>query len=524
MHFRLPLLAISIVLIACKTEMKSSENIEESVFKAYQELYRPQYHFTPKFGWMNDPNGLVHHDGVYHLFYQYYPYATVWGPMHWGHAVSQDMVHWEHKPIALYPDELGLIFSGSAVVDKNNTSGFGPDSYREDGKIPLVAIFTYHNIQGEKGGSKTFQTQGIAYSLDNGETWTKYEGNPVLGNNGIRDLRDPKVFWHEDSQSWIMTLVAGDHAKFYRSKNLREWDNISDFGKGQGSKGGVWECPDLFKLEVEGSDEEKWVLIISVGNGAPNGGSGTQYFVGDFDGTTFTSDQMDYKWLDWGTDNYAGVTYNNAPNGNRIFIGWMSNWQYALKTPASTWRSAMSLPRKLSLKKINGDYLLYNYPLPSVDELVGTSEGETISISTKDMYTTSNLSLGQSKISFLAPAKDFKLTLSNKVGEKTTLILDAASSLLMLDRTGSGNTNFNYEFGNKLHYTPMKDISEKLEFSIYLDWSSIEVFVNGGQYAMTDQLFPSQAYTQLSIENLSSGELEIENLNISSMQSVWKWN
>ncbi len=512
-------LVIFMVVIACNSETRSKEGIEVATTKTYQELHRPQYHFTPDSGWMNDPNGLVYNDGVYHLFYQYYPHATVWGPMHWGHAVSTDMVRWEHKPIALFPDGKGLVFSGSAVVDKNNTSGFGMD-----GKVPLVAIFTYHNMQGEKSGGNTFQTQGIAYSLDNGDTWKKYDGNPVIGNTGIRDLRDPKVFWHKDSQSWIMVLVAGDFVKLYRSKNLKEWDNISDFGKNQGAKGGVWECPDLFKMKVEGSEEEKWVLIISIGNGAPNGGSGTQYFVGDFDGTTFTSKQMDYKWLDWGTDNYAGVTYNNTPNGERLFIGWMSNWQYALNTPATTWRSAMTLPRKLSLKKSNDAYVLYNYPLSSVDDLMATSKGETVSIPAGEAHETSNPLLGESNISFSVPAKDFKLTFSNLAGEKTVLILDSASSLLMLDRTSSGTRDFNYEFGNKLHYAALKEVSDNLGFSIYLDRSSIEVFVNGGQYAMTDQLFPSQPYTQLSIENLSSNDFQIRDLKINAMQSVWKSN
>ena len=466
------------------------------------ERLRPQYHFTPASGWMNDPNGLVYNDGVYHLFYQYYPHATVWGPMHWGHAISKDMVHWEHKPIALKPDKKGLIFSGSAVVDINNTSGFGTD-----GKTPLVAIFTYHNMQGEKGGDNTFQTQGIAYSLDNGDTWTKYEGNPVLGNNGIRDLRDPKVFWHGESESWIMALVAGDHAKFYRSKNLKEWDNISDFGKEQGAKGGVWECPDLFKLKVQGTDEEKWVLIISIGNGGPNGGSAAQYFVGDFDGTIFTSDQKEYKWLDWGADNYAGVTYNNTPNEDRIFIGWMSNWQYALKTPGTTWRSAMTLPRKLSLKKINGDYVLYNYPLSSVDNLFNAEERNNISIPANGEYKISNPLLGESNISFTSPNTDFKLILSNDLGEKVALIFDSASSLLMLDRTESGITDFNYEFGNKLHYVPMQHLGESINISMYLDRSSIEVFVNQGLYSLTDQLFPRGPYNTLRFENLSNTEI-----------------
>ena len=276
---RLLSLSIFILLIACKTETKTIENDEVSSADTYGELHRPQYHFTPVSGWMNDPNGLVYNDGLYHLFYQYYPHATVWGPMHWGHATSTDMVHWEHKPIALFPDEKGLIFSGSAVVDTNNTSGFG-----KDGKVPLVAIFTYHNMLGEKSGDNTFQTQGIAYSLDNGETWTKYEGNPVLGNKGIRDLRDPKVFWHEETQSWIMALVAGDYAKFYRSKNLREWDNISDFGiEPRCQRWGVG-MPRFVQTKSGRFRRGEMGPYYSIGNGAPNGGSGTQYFVGDFDG------------------------------------------------------------------------------------------------------------------------------------------------------------------------------------------------------------------------------------------------
>ena len=283
------------------------------------EPYRPQFHFTPPAKWMNDPNGLVYNKGVYHLFYQYYPDDIVWGPMHWGHAISKDLLHWEHKPIALYPDKNGYIFSGSAVVDTENTSGFGTKE-----NPALVAIFTYHDIDRERAGKTDFQTQGIAYSLDNGETFTVYDGNPVIGNNGIKDFRDPKVFWDDQSKNWSMLLVAGDHLQIWQSKNLKSWEKVSEFGKNQGAHGGVWECPDLFKLKVGTTDEEKWVLLISINPGAPNGGSGTQYFVGDFDGKTFTSDQKEEKWIDWGTDNYGGVRYNNVPNNKRIFIGWRS--------------------------------------------------------------------------------------------------------------------------------------------------------------------------------------------------------
>lgn len=508
-------LLVFFLLCSCVNRVeKSSEVVEGEV---YQEKNRPQFHFSPPYGWMNDPNGLVYNDGVYHLFYQYYPNAIVWGPMHWGHAVSSDLINWENKPIALYPDENGFIFSGSAVIDKNNTSGFGAD-----GKIPLVAIFTYHDMDGEKSGRSDFQTQGIAFSLDNGDTWKKYDGNPVIGNINTRDLRDPKVFWHEETESWIMALVAGDHAKFYRSKNLREWDNISDFGQNQGAHGGVWECPDLFPLVVEGTDEEKWVLIISIGNGAPNDGSGTQYFIGDFDGTTFTSGQSAFKWLDWGTDNYAGVTYNDTPDGQRKFIGWMSNWQYALKTPTSIWRSAMTLPRNLTLKKIGGEYVLANYPVQEINKLVSNDNNESFELSTNEKKAFSNPAIGQSKVSMTIPKKDFAISFSNTFGEEFRVILDAASNLVMLDRTSAGEDGFNYDFGNKLHYMFLNDkSSEVIKLEFFMDNSSCELFINQGENVMTTQFFPSEEYSKLIVENLSNAPIAISGFSIAEVRGIW---
>lgn len=270
----------------------------------YKEKHRPQFHFSPEGNWMNDPNGMVYYEGEYHLFYQYYPEATVWGPMHWGHAVSNDLVRWEHLPIALYPDKLGWIFSGSAVVDKNNTSGFGTN-----GKGPLVAIFSHHSQPIEKTGSDKFQYQSIAYSNDKGRSWTMYEGNPVVPNPGIRDFRDPKVIWHDESQKWIMTVTALDHIKFYNSPDLKNWTYLSDFGKTVGSHDGVWECPDLFPL-VDDQGQKKWVLLQNMNPGNPNGGSGCQYFVGDFDGKKFT--------LDPAFANFLGTIPASYPKG-RVF-------------------------------------------------------------------------------------------------------------------------------------------------------------------------------------------------------------
>lgn len=505
------------LFLACKDKAYQTEIQVDDEKARYQEPYRPQYHFTPAEKWMNDPNGLVYNEGVYHLFYQYYPGGTVWGPMHWGHAVSTDMVHWQHKPIALFPDVNGFIFSGSAVIDKNNTSGFG-----KDGKVPLVAIFTYFSMAKEKAGRSDNQTQGIAYSLDNGESFTKYAGNPIIDNTELKDFRDPKVFWHDETSSWIMALVAGDHVKFYRSENLKKWDFISDFGKERGAHGGVWECPDLFPLKVDDSDEEKWILLVSIGNGGPNGGSGTQYFIGDFDGTTFTSEQKEFRWLDWGTDNYAGVTYNDTPNGNRIFIGWMSNWQYAVSTPTKNWRSAMTLPRKLSLKKYGKTYGLVNYPLDQVDELSMPGKNQKILLDAGQKKELAFEALNQSKVTFLTKNRDFKIAFSNDGEEKFTITFDPVSKLAIANRTQSGLVDFQNDFGSKLHYMDIKELPEDIfEVKFYFDRSSVELFLNKGQFAMTEQLFPTKKYTKLSIENTGKGVLEIADFMISPMKSIW---
>ncbi len=517
---KLAYIILSVLLfLSCRKGKENKEDILNQIEASYVEQYRPQFHFSPQEKWMNDPNGLVYNDGVYHLFYQYYPGATVWGPMHWGHATSRDLVKWEHKPIALFPDKKGFIFSGSVVVDKKNTSGFGID-----GKAPLVAIYTYFRLDIEKKGGVNTQTQGIAYSLDNGNTWTKYAGNPVIDNTTLKDFRDPKVFWHNETESWIMALVAGNHAKFYRSKDLKAWEYISDFGRNVGAHGGVWECPDLFKLKVEGTEEEKWVLIISIGSGGPNGGSGTQYFVGDFDGKTFTTNQTEFKWLDWGTDNYAGVTYNNVPSEDRIFIGWMSNWQYALSTPTTTWRSAMTVPRKLRLKKYEDSYLLHNYPLETLNTLIEKSISESINIEPNQEKILSFNNLNQTEIAFKTDSNDFSLKLANKEGEFVSIKFDPISKLVIVDRTSSGRKDFQPEFGNKLHYMSIDELSNSIfEVRILMDQSSMELFINEGQYVMTEQLFPNKNYTEMFINNTNnSAILSLKDFSVAKVSSIWE--
>lgn len=481
----------------------------------YQEAFRPQYHFSPPQKWMNDPNGLVYHQGIYHLFYQYYPDDIVWGPMHWGHAVSKDLKHWKHKPIALYPDKNGYIFSGSAVVDTQNSSGFGSTE-----NPPLVAIFTYHDDVKAKEGRHDFQTQGIAYSLDNGDTWTVYDQNPVIGNTDIHDFRDPKVFWYEPDNTWILTLVAGDHAKFYSSKNLKQWTLLSDFGQKYGAHGGVWECPDLFKLPVGNTDEEKWVLLISINPGAPHGGSGTQYFVGNFDGKTFTTEQKEAKWIDLGIDNYAGVTYNNTPRGERIFIGWMSNWQYAQETPTQVWRSAMTLPRTLALYKIDNEFVLKSSPLEVfTQQSANLLFEEKVSVDAQHPKQIEFGELGTSSISFSAPNQSFSMVLENALGQTYKMNFDAEKKQLSLDRSQSGLVDFNPDFG-AVHQNALPLLEQdSLQFQIFVDWSSIEIFINNGLYAFTEVIFPEKPFNKWQLS--SDKPLEIDNFTVKKIESVW---
>src|SRR4051812_28283356 len=373
------------VFLSCTNEKKRTD--ESSLYK---EPYRPQIHFSPKEKWMNDPNGMVFYNNKYHLFYQYYPDSTVWGPMHWGHATSSDLVHWQHQPVALYPDSLGYIFSGSAVVDVHNSSGLG-----KYGKVPLVAIFTHHDPAGEKKGRNDYQNQSLAYSLDEGTTWTKYAGNPVLKNPGIRDFRDPKVMWYAKQQKWVMTLATKDHITFYSAHDLKTWKKESEFGLQTGAHGGVWECPDLFPLKLNG--KTYWVLLVSINPGGPNGGSATQYFVGQFDGKNFISDQKDIRWIDYGTDNYAGVTWSNTGN-RKIFIGWMNNWQYGKVVPTKIWRSAITVPRDLGIEKVGDKYFVTSLP---VKEFNSINDKQTV----LENITATNYDLTKKVGKLAGPAK-----------------------------------------------------------------------------------------------------------------------
>ena len=466
----------------------------------YSEKYRPLYHFTPQYGWMNDPNGMVYADGTYHLFYQYNPYGARWGNMHWGHAISKDLVNWEYQPTAIAPDKLGAIFSGSAVIDHDNTAGFG--------KGAMIAIFT-------SAGDR--QTQSIAYSLNGGKTFTKYEGNPVLSDANIIDFRDPKVFWHAPSKQWVMSLATTQTITFYGSKNLKEWTRLSEFGEGLGGHGGVWECPDLFPLTYEG--KTKWVLFVSINPGGTNGGSATQYFIGNFDGKTFTPDAMNYPlWLDYGRDNYAGVTWSNVPaaDGRRLFIGWMSNWDYANEIPTVNFRSAMTVARTLRLAH-NGEHLVVaSEPVKEVESL----RRDPLSLAdktTSDTVTFENLlpnNQGAYELTFTVTPNDtdsFSFSIENTKGEVLTYLFDIANKTLSVDRSKS-SVAFNANFAETLIKAPL---TAKKSYTVRLlvDKASTELFVNNGEVVQTNTVFPTEVYNTLRFKT-EKGTLNLNDITV----------
>lgn len=511
------LLLISVSFSACRTNETASNEVKEKKATLYKEKHRPQAHFSPPSNWMNDPNGMVYYEGEYHFFYQHYPDSNVWGPMHWGHAISRDLVKWENQPIALYPDSLGLIFSGSAVVDSANSSGLGTSD-----NPPLVAMFTYHKVEGEKAGRIDYQTQGIAFSLDKGRTWTKYKGNPVIKNPGIRDFRDPKVIWHDESHQWVVVLAVQDHIEFWGSPDLINWKKLSEFGKDYGAHGGVWECPDLFRLSTADGKEKKWILVVSINPGAPNGGSGTQYFPGEFDGKNFRTsvEKTSSQWIDYGPDDYAGVTYFNAPQGRKIFIGWMSNWAYAEVVPTVEWRSATTTPRDLSLAKIGGKYYVQSRLSPEYIKAANAPQSfsslsiaDTLLLPTKDSIDYS-LAILEGTID----AKSFDLEFYNRKGEKVVVGFDQAANSFFLDRSGSGNSSFSNAFRGRAN-APRISTDTKIRFTVVTDASSIEVFFDDGLSVLTGVFFPGETLSSFRMK--APAATTIEELEVRQLNPIW---
>lgn len=481
----------------CWSEIKLSNDFDTT----NREKFRPVYHFSPQYGWMNDPNGMVYWDGEYHLYYQYNPYGSIWGNMHWGHAVSSDLVSWQHLPVALSPDSLGTIFSGSAVIDKENVSGFGKD-----------AIVAFYTSAGER------QSQSIAYSLDKGRSFTKYERNPVLTAD-IPDFRDPKVFYHAATNKWIMVVAAGQEVRFYSSNNLKDWNYESSFGQGYGNHGGVWECPDLIELPVDGnSNNKRWVLLLNINPGGLFGGSATQYFIGQFDGKAFTSEDSPetVKWMDWGKDHYATVTWSNAPDNRAIAIAWMSNWQYANNVPTQQYRSANSVPRDLSLFTSGRNIYLASNPSPEVTALRSeTKELNSFPVNREyniDSILENNEGTYEIEMDLIIGKSEILgFQLFNEAGEKIDIYFNMPEKKIYMDRRQSGITHFSEDFPAVTWAPVEKNNSYKLR--VLVDKCSVEMFVNDGKISMTNLVFPSQPYNRISFYS-KGGAGEVNHMKI----------
>lgn len=483
------------------------------------DAYRPQYHLSPPSGWLNDPNGMVYFEGEYHLCYQYHPWSDKWGPMHWGHAVSRDLVHWEHRPAALKPDGNGYIFSGSAVVDWSNSSGLFDDG------PGLVAIFTHADAY--PGTDRPRQRQSLAYSTDKGRTWTKYKGNPVLSDEAITDFRDPKVFWHAPSGRWVMVLAAGDHIRFYHSPNLKDWTLGGTFGEKEGSHDGVWECPDLFELPVEGDPKRtRWVLIVSIGDREDlTEGSRTQYFTGDFDGERFTNDHSPdtVLWADLGRDNYAGVTWSDVPesDGRRILIGWMSNWKYANLTPTESWRSAMTVPRTLTLRDNGAGPRLVQTPVRELESLRREAvrlENVTVTPGSNPLGSYRGVQYEIEAEFVLGTATEFGFKLRCSDSEETVAAYDAARNEIVVDRSRSGKSDFHPEFPCR-HGAALEPAGPTLKLRIFVDRSSVEVFAGDGQAVLTDLIYPSLESDGLELY-VKEGSVKLLSLRIYTLDSI----
>lgn len=475
----------------------------------YNEPFRPQFHFSPAKNWTNDPNGLVFYKGEYHLFYQYNPFGNQWGHMSWGHAVSPDMVHWEHLPVALAEEDGVMIFSGSAVVDRNNSSGLCQAT------DCLVAIYTGHK--------PTLQTQNIAFSNDRGRTWTKFKNNPVI-DLGRRDFRDPKVFWHEPSHRWIMVVALPKEQKvrFFGSTDLKRWNALSDFGPAGATKGD-WECPDLFPLPLDGGRSTRWMLSININPGALQGGSGNQYFIGQFDGTRFTNDNTpsQTRWADYGKDFYASTSFNDIPasDGRRVWMAWFSNWLYAREEPTNPWRCMQSIPRVLKLATIEGDVRMVQEPIAELKKLrgavihVANSSTEAANLRLRNFHSETYEILAELEGGSSA---EFGFKVRKGASEQTLAGYNPASAEMFIDRTKSGTVGFSKDFPGR-HAGPLKVRGNRVMLHLFVDRSSVEMFGGSGEAVISDRIFPSADSNGLEIY----GDAKVVSLDVWNLKSAW---
>ena len=491
---------------ACWKLMKVSDTYDSSNI----EKYRPAYHHTPVLGWMNDPNGMVYKDGVWHLYYQHNPYGSKWQNLSWGHSTSTDLIHWTPEPEVLEPNGLGMVFSGSCAVDKNNTAGFGKDA--------IIGLYT---------SADATQQQSLVWSTDNGKTLNFYPGNPVITRE--TEARDPNMFFHAPSGQWVLLLAhALDHEMLiYTSPDMKNWTEQSRFGQGLGAQDGVWECPDLFQLPVNGTNEKKWVLLCNLNPGGVFGGSATQYFVGDFDGKNFIVDSsasgsIPTKWMDFGKDHYATVSWSDAPDDRRVVIGWMSNWQYAAEVPTKQFRSANTLPRDISLfRGDDGEYYISTHPAP-----------EVLSLRDKKEVAVKSKSFGKNPLKYHLPTANdgiceidlnvtalkntpVCITLSNTKGEHCDMVFNPSDCTFSFDRTESGLTDFSQDFPAKVIAPTLRN-SDSQSIRIFVDRSSIEVFDKDGNFVMTNLVFPTEAYSTIAFTT-DGGKAILNSLEIYSL-------
>ena len=530
----------------CWTNIKSADTFDTT----NTDRYRPVYHHTPSYGWMNDANGLVYKDGEWHLYFQYNPYASVWGNMHWGHSLSTDLVHWTGLKPAIERDTLGHIFSGSAVVDKDNTAGFGNGA--------IIAYYTSHLEDGSRPRELT-EMQCMAYSTDNGRTFTKYSGNPVLNSyqglendpnrsRGLRDFRDPKVFWYEPLKMWYMIVSSDKEMRFYTSADLKSWSYVSSFGEGYGVQPNQYECPDFFPLQLDG--KEYWVMIVNVNPGCLFGGSATEYFVGTFDGKEFKciNEPEKYKFIDWGKDHYATVTYSNAPGGRVIGMPWMSNWQYANYVPTQQFRSANAVPREFTLFEAEGDIYMAATPVAELSALVSETRKEAkFGIGNQAPKRIDNIDSdndGAFQLQFdITPARGtskVNFDLVNAMGEVVKCYLDLEKQRIVMDRSEAGLTDLNRhgqpynvhereaDEHRKVYSVNYKNdwalgtwaplnLCEGTSYNIdiYVDKCSVEIFVDGGRIAMTNLVFPSEPLN--AVQFSANGDTEVSGMVINQL-------
>ena len=492
---------------ACWTNFTVTDTVDTS----NREKYRPAFHHSPLYGWMNDPNGMVYTDGRWHLYYQTNPYGSKWQNMTWGHSSSPDLINWEHHPVAIEPDGLGTIFSGSCAVDSTNSAGFGKDA--------IIALYT---------SAAASQIQSLAWSNDGGMTFNKYPGNPVVTLES--EARDPNMFWDKANNRWVLVLAhALEHEMLiFTSPDMKEWTLESAFGKGLGAQGGVWECPDLFPLKIDGTGDTKWVLLCNLNPGGPFGGSGTQYFIGDFDGKTFTPDtdaqgNVPTKWLDHGKDHYATVSWSDAPDGRRTVIGWMSNWQYAAEVPTKQFRSANTLPREMQLfRDTDGELYVASVPSPELEALRASTFRKPSSMSAGTKERKINLPTANDGICEILltvdprKASDVIMTLANNAGEHVTITYDVDAQTLAFDRRKSGVTDFSQDFP-AVTVTPVHSRDGLLNLRMFVDRASIELFANSGRAVMTNLVFPTSPYSTMTVKAVG-GNARISDLTVYSLK------